>query len=139
MTHVLVAFDGSEQAEAALDHALAEFPEDDLTVLTVIDPAEAGYATTEPVPSATGEWYEASLEEADLILEEARERAGDRAIETDTVVGRPGHVIVEYAEEHDVDHIVTGSHGRKGVARLLLGSVAETVVRRSPVPVTVVR
>ena len=47
--------------------------------------------------------------------------------------------IVEYVETHDVDHVVIGSHGRKGLSRVLLGSVAELVVRRSPVPVTVVR
>jgi nucleotide-binding universal stress UspA family protein len=48
-------------------------------------------------------------------------------------------VIVTYADENDVDHVVLGSHGRKGLTRVLLGSVAEAVVRRSPVPVTVVR
>jgi nucleotide-binding universal stress UspA family protein len=56
-----------------------------------------------------------------------------------TEIGRPSRAIVEYAEEHDIDHIVMGSHGRSGVTRILLGSVAETVVRRSPVPVTIVR
>ncbi|MFW6265865.1 MAG: universal stress protein, partial [Halanaeroarchaeum sp.] len=44
-----------------------------------------------------------------------------------------------YVEETDVDHVVIGSHGRSGVGRILLGSVAERVVRRSPTPVTVVR
>lgn len=39
----------------------------------------------------------------------------------------------------DVDHVAVGSHGRSGVSRLLLGSVAESVMRRPPVPVTVVR
>jgi nucleotide-binding universal stress UspA family protein len=46
---------------------------------------------------------------------------------------------VDYAAEHDIDHIVVGSHGRTGASRILLGSVAETVARRSPVPVTIVR
>ena len=44
-----------------------------------------------------------------------------------------------YAEENDIDHIVVGSHGRGGVSRMLLGSVAETVARRSSVPVTIIR
>ncbi|MFB6177175.1 MAG: universal stress protein, partial [Halobaculum sp.] len=60
-------------------------------------------------------------------------------VETDTAVGRPASAIVEYAETNEVDHLVLGSHGRTGVSRLLLGSNAEKVVRRSPVPVTVVR
>jgi nucleotide-binding universal stress UspA family protein len=42
-------------------------------------------------------------------------------------------------DEHDVDHVVMGSNGRRGVSRLVLGSVAERVVRGAPVPVTVVR
>jgi len=54
-------------------------------------------------------------------------------------VGRPTKVIVEYADDHDIDQIVMGSHGRSGMSRILLGSVAEIVVRRASVPVTVVR
>jgi nucleotide-binding universal stress UspA family protein len=55
------------------------------------------------------------------------------------VSGDPANEIVAYAEETDVDHIVVGSHGRSGLSRVLLGSTAEKVVRRSPVPVTVVK
>jgi nucleotide-binding universal stress UspA family protein len=139
MKRVLVAFDGSKQADAALDHALAEFPDAELHVVTVLDPAEASYASTEELSAVADGWYEEATEEAERILAEASERVGDREILTDHVVGRPGRSIVEYAEEHDVDQVITGSHGRTGVARLLLGSVAETIVRRSPVPVTVVR
>ena len=57
----------------------------------------------------------------------------------ETVDGKPAREIVSYAEKGDVDHIVMGSRGRSGLSRLLLGSVAETVVRRAPTPVTVVR
>jgi nucleotide-binding universal stress UspA family protein len=46
---------------------------------------------------------------------------------------------VECADSKSVDDVVVGSHGRQWIARVLLSSVAETVVRRSPVPVTVVR
>jgi nucleotide-binding universal stress UspA family protein len=138
---ILVPVDGSPQSWTAFDYALAEFPEDGLVVLTVIDPLEGGYAG-EGRPWVTAEgWYEGRKDAADQLLEDARERAGERAddIETAIEVGRPARSIVAYAEEADVDGIVMGSHGRSGVARILLGSVAETVVRRSPVPVTVVR
>ena len=47
--------------------------------------------------------------------------------------------IIGFAEDNDVSHIVIGSHGRTGASRVLLGSVAQTVVRRAPTPVTVVR
>ena len=65
--------------------------------------------------------------------------AYDATFATETVVGRPARTIVDYAEQEDVDAVVIGSHGGEAVGRVLLGSVAETVVRRSPVPVTVVR
>jgi len=48
-------------------------------------------------------------------------------------------VILEYADEHDIDLIVMGTHGRRGLRHLLLGSVAEEVVRRAPCPVITVR
>lgn len=140
-THVLVALDGSEQAQAALEHSLAEMGEVRITLLHVINPAEAGFGSGAGLPSFSEEWYDAATEEAERLLSAGAERCEDRgvAVETATDVGKPAHVIAEYAEDHDVDHIVLGSHGRSGVSRILLGSVAETVVRRSRVPVTVVR
>ncbi|WP_412781655.1 universal stress protein, partial [Aeromonas diversa] len=65
-------------------------------------------------------------------------RAG-RAVRTVIEHGDPSRMIISYTETHDVDRIVLGSHGRSGLSRVLLGSVAETVARRSPVPVTIVR
>jgi universal stress protein A len=54
-------------------------------------------------------------------------------------VGRPAHEIIAAAREWQADLIVIASHGRRGVPRLLLGSVAEEVVRHAPCPVLVVR
>ncbi len=65
--------------------------------------------------------------------------SGVESVERVIEVGRPTKVIVEYADEHDINQIVMGSHGRSGMSRILLGSVAEIVVRRASVPVTVVR
>ena len=53
--------------------------------------------------------------------------------------GRPADAIVDVARDWSADLIVVGSHGRSGVGRVLLGSVAESVVRRAPCPVLVVR
>jgi nucleotide-binding universal stress UspA family protein len=138
---VLVAYDGSPQSDSALDHALDEYPDADLIALNAIDPGEAGYGTRTAVPSYPEEWYDQAREAAENTLSEAEERAERASVNLDTAieVGGPANTVVEYAEENDVDHIVTGSHGRTGVSRILLGSVAETVIRRSPVPVTVVR
>jgi nucleotide-binding universal stress UspA family protein len=137
---VLVPVDGSEPAEAALEHALETFPDAELTLLTVIDPA-VGIGTSAGAPGGSELWYESMRERAEATLEAGRERAAEHGREAETVTetGRPASTIVDYAAEHGVDGIVIGSHGRQGVSRLLLGSVAETVVRRAPCPVTVVR
>lgn len=138
MESVLVPIDGSQQAEAALDHADKAFPDAHIVLVHVIDPVDAGYDPESVVPGYSEEWYATHKEDAQDLFEQARERTG-RAFETTVEVGRPAREIVAYAENEEVDHVVMGSHGRSGVARIVLGSVAETVVRRSPVPVTVVR
>jgi nucleotide-binding universal stress UspA family protein len=143
-TEILVAVDGSEQSQDAIDYVLQEYDVETLVLIHVIDPVEAGYtAGPSAVPGYSEEWYAQSEEKAEELFAETREQieaAGyPGEVETVTEVGRPARAIVDYAEEHGVDHIVLGSHGRSGVTRVLLGSVAETVVRRSPVPVTVVR
>jgi len=51
----------------------------------------------------------------------------------------PGRALVELAEDEDIDLVILGSHGRSGISRALLGSVAERVVRHAPCPVLVVR
>jgi nucleotide-binding universal stress UspA family protein len=138
---LLVPIDGSEQAWNALDHATAEHPEAAFTLLYVINPVGAGSgAGAQVVDVGYGEeWYENAEHRAEDLFERARERVGDRDSGTETTVGRPARAIVAFAEENAIDGIVMGSHGRDGVSRVVLGSVAETVVRRSPVPVTVVR
>ena len=55
------------------------------------------------------------------------------------MVGEDATEILNYVEEHDVDVVIVGSHGRSLPARILMGGVSETVVRRAPVPVMVVR
>ena len=66
--------------------------------------------------------------------------AGDRVpVETAVFEGSPSRKIVRYAEREGCDLIVMGTHGRGGIDRLLLGSVAERVVRSSEVPVLTVR
>lgn len=139
MNHVLVPIDGSAQADHALEHALEVFPGARLTLLTVIDPS-SGFAAG-GAPGTAEVLYDSAQEQAETRLADARERAeaAGATVATEIETGRPASVIVQCAENEGVDQVVMGSHGREGVSRLLLGSVAETVVRRSPVPVTVVR
>ncbi len=87
------------------------------------------------------EAFEQAQASADELVADAERfaRERDRDIEIATEVGRPASTIVEYAEAHDVDLVVVGSHGRTGLSRFLLGSVAEAVATRSPVSVTIIR
>ncbi|MFB6082958.1 MAG: universal stress protein [Halorientalis sp.] len=136
---ILVPVDGSEQSREACDFAVREHPEAEFVLLHVINPTEAGYSAGASFPAAAEEWYEHATEDAQALLDEMVDDWPDAEMETDTVVGKPARAIVEYAAEHDVDRIVMGSHGRSGVTRILLGSVAENVVRNATVPVTVAR
>lgn len=139
--HILVGFDESPQAAAALEHALATYPSATVTVVHVNDPREWVIQGDEYGPYFSETSYERVMEASQHILRDAEaiaERHG-RDIKTDVLSGDAGRELVNYVREHDVDHVVVGGHGRKGVSRLLLGSVSEWVVRRSPVPVTVMR
>jgi nucleotide-binding universal stress UspA family protein len=81
----------------------------------------------EQLQIVTGEPRQKSSEEAIRIFQAQRHGTSAAA------------VILDYAEEHDIDLIVMGTHGRRGVERLLLGSVAEEVVRLSTCPVLTIR
>lgn len=140
ISNILVPLDGSQQAEQALEYAIEEFPDAELTLLHVLDIGDAGVSIGIAV-DLHDRVREASRERASAIFEDAREVAASAGYEgeLDTIVeeGRPSRAIVRHAA--DFDQIVMGSHGREGPAQILLGSVTETVVRRSPVPVVVVR
>lgn len=135
---ILVPMDESPPSKAALIHALSTHPTAAITVLHVIDTTKAlgyGEGVVPPVPGGFAE------DRADELFVEARDLAEEHGVDITTVVerGSPARTIIAYVEDHEIDQIVMGSHGRQGVARLIFGSVAERVVRRAPIPVTVVR
>lgn len=136
---VLVPIDGSAQSTTAVEYAAETLEPDRVVLLHVIDPVEAGYSAAATMPGYSEEWYENRKEEAQSLFAEAKDTLSAFEVETVTEVGRPSRTIVSYIEDTDVDHVVMGSHGRSGMTRILLGSVAESVVRRSPIPVTIVR
>jgi nucleotide-binding universal stress UspA family protein len=112
-----------------------ESPEEDSGDLSSMGPSGAEAFEEADDPDKSDE--ELAEELLEMVKAYAAKRGAD--IETDMLRGRPDRAIVQRAGEGEYDLIVIGSHGRDGVARVLLGSVAEKVVRRSPVPVLVVR
>lgn len=136
---ILIAYDGSKPAQKAVEHAIAEHSDRELILLGVIE--VAGGATSAGINLAQEKLKETRAETGTEISNELKERLDEADIEfeIETAFGEPAREIVRYAEENDVDHILIGNHGRSGVSRILLGSVAENVVRRAPMPVTVVR
>jgi len=77
-------------------------------------------------------------QEALELVEETAKKA-DVPLQTRLIDGSPRRAIVEYADGHDCDLIVMGTHGRGGINRLLMGSVTEGVIRTSDRPVLTVQ
>lgn len=135
---VLVAFDGSPLSERALTYALETFPEATITTLYVINPIDSVIEVEAGGLPAAEDWYDNAQDRAATVHRTATDLAAARELETVTEVGDPAREILEYAEDHDIDQIVMGSHGRSGIDRTFLGSVAETITRRVRIPVTII-
>ena len=142
--HILVPSDFSEAADAALDYAriLAQKFGATLQLLHVIELAHApGAFSGEVFIAETPDTYDLLRREAHLKLAK-RVRPADLArhgATTEVITGQSAGVIVQYATDMNIDLIVMGTHGRTGLAHLLMGSVAEHVVRTAPCPVLTVR
>ena len=138
--NVLVAFDGSPLSERALTYALETFPAASITALYVINPVTSILDVEAGGLPVAEDWYENAQDRAQRILTTATDLAAGHDVDvgTATEVGKPARAIIEYVHDHGVDQIVMGSHGRSGLDRTLLGSVAETVTRRARIPVTII-
>lgn len=132
---LVIATDGSASVKRAVTVAmdLAERFGASVHVIYVIDADEI-----EAAPESIREELREGLENrAPDVFDELSQVSG--SITTSVRTGRPAVEIVSYAEEVDADIVAIGTRGRHGEHRLLLGSVAEAVVRRSPIPVLTVR
>jgi nucleotide-binding universal stress UspA family protein len=145
---ILVAFDGSEPSQRALAEAIkvAKDGHAELHVLHVVDEFLVGSTPDASHMSTTyyAEAIQALQASGRQILEQARDTAGSAGlvIETtleETIGSRVADLIVAKAKEWEADLIVMGTHGRRGLRRLVLGSDAEWVLRSTPVPVLFVR
>lgn len=135
---ILVPTDGSEPADAAVDHAvdLAASSGATLHALSVVD--STAYASLDVSSEQVLDSLESRAGEATKTIAETAADAGVDSV-TEVSVGSPHDQITEYADAVEADLIVMGTHGRTGLDRFLLGSVTERVVRAAPCPVLTVR
>lgn len=144
-TVILVAIDGSPTSSNALDEAvgLARLSNARLHVVHIVDPIKhmTGFERPEVY---VREILPALLREGEVVLSKARAQAEAAGVQADTALieskGEPvWQLLVNDAKASGASLVVVGTHGRKGVNRVLMGSDAEQVARHAPVPVLLVR
>ncbi|MGF1473635.1 MAG: universal stress protein [Rubrobacteraceae bacterium] len=142
-TRILLATDGSEDAESALSMAvsLAEATNSELHLMTAARPYHSTYPDTE-YPEALEQIFEERKREAEQTLEGQAKKvheAGGTVSGREVRVWTPDAGIIGCAEDIEAGIIVMGSRGQEGISRALLGSISESVVRHAHCPVIVVR
>ncbi len=136
MKRILVAIDGGVLSEKTV-HAgynLAIATGAEMALVNIIDPelvaGEGGYNAADLI--------NISKQEGKGMLERIKRDLGSKDAWLFTEVGNPAKSIIRLAKEWNADMIVIGTHGRKGINHLLMGSVAEHVIRHSALPVLVI-
>ena len=137
---ILVPLDGSELAEVPLNYTMQLIMKSgaELILLHVCGPEEchcdAEKCTIEPMHRVYAEHT------AEVVRGRLEEAGGEEAkVRSAILAGDPAHEILRYAEENDVSLIVMATHGRSGIRRWVMGSVAVKIHRCSTVPVRLVR
>lgn len=139
---ILVPTDGSECAREAVRVAaeLAQAFAARMVIVYFFEPFK--YALPEGYVIYTPEQMNHMLQEFEAMVSEAAtlaREAGAASVETQVLQGVPASGIGEHAEQEGFDLIVMGSHGRTGLGRALMGSIAEKVVRTAHCPVLTVK
>ncbi len=142
---ILLPTDGSQGVTKAINLAVGmaiEFNAE-IHVLTVVEPPTLVVADAGIGQALSGERFMAELRKAaERIVEDTTnivKESGHEEVKTEVLEGHTAETILKYAKEKKMDLIVMGTHGRRGLNRIILGSVAEEIVRCSPVPVMTVR
>ncbi len=137
----MLATDFSPQAKLALDYAVELSRRLEVPLLILAAFQIPIYPLPEGVVLRTTDTIAALLSQTSNDLAAARVaavEAGARDVETVVVEGNPATEIVRIATERAIDLVVMGSHGRGGISRAILGSVADKVMRTAPCPVMIV-
>ncbi len=138
---ILVATDFSPASSGALDYArlLALKLGASLRLIHVVDDPIIAAAWSEVYAFDTSELRERLRQTAETELARLAAQITDVPVTTEVIVGSPARAITGRTAEPDIDLVVMGTHGRSGMSHLLLGSVAERVVRSARCPVLTVR
>ncbi|MGB0678885.1 MAG: universal stress protein [Polyangiales bacterium] len=135
----LVAVDFSPPSQRALLQAAdwVRHAGGSLLAVHAIEPGEAaGDLSSDAIAPLVARWRELAQEKLTALLAPL---ALDARAQSDVRIGALDAVIAELASSHSIDHVVVGSHGRTGLSRALLGSMAERCIRSAPVPTLVVQ
>lgn len=136
---ILIGIDDSKHAEHAAQcgFELAKLIGAEVALAHVIEPIvlpDNEIGMTYPL-----DMMDAQTEASKLIIAQTIANfAGDQEVTRFLEIGRPTDLIIEFAEQFQADLIVVGTHSRTGLNRFLMGSVAEHIMRHSPVPVMVI-
>ncbi len=144
-SRILVPLDGSTTAQRGLEEAirLARLTQGQLRLVHVVD--ELTYTVAWDLADGTAaRWHELAWAQAQQLLDAGRAQALASGVQADTSLvdsleGRMAELVVREAGRFHADLLVLGTHGRRGLGRLVLGSGAEQVLRLSTVPVLLVR
>lgn len=142
--HLLIAFDGTELAEKALEHAidLAKASGGKVTAVNITMPWTSVAAGEVAIMFPPEDYEKSAAHEAHKRLKTAAEAAEARGVPCEILHlsdAQPHKAIVETAAQKGCDLIVMGSHGRRGIAGLLLGSVAMKTLTHAHIPVLIYR
>jgi len=140
---VVVPVDFSTLSESALEHAVHCACADTkrLLLLHVVDPLDLADLGLIDMQAYEERLRQELIHSAERSLQQLAAKYADEHVAISTLVAldRPWRGIIRAAIEQQADAIVMGSHGRGSVAELMLGSVAEKVVRKAPMAVTVIK
>ena len=144
--HIMVPLDGSELAECVIPHAESLAlgrSVSRVTLVRVVTPLHLhGGVESRFSPEERKQLEEDSTNVAREYLDKLVEKLKEKGVAAESEVLYGGHVVdevVDYAKKNEVDLIIIATHGRSGVSRLFLGSVADRILRAAPVPVLMVR
>ena len=141
---ILVCLDGPELAEQILPYAIEQATkfESKLILVQAISSPSSVISGKGPVTGpALQDQIKAEDNKATKYLEHiaSKLQGKDIAVEYTTVRGAPGHAIVEYTHENEMELIAIATHGHSGIRRAILGSVADYIIRESHLPMLVIK